>query len=221
MGLIILSLALAIQAAEPKPIVVTGSAWAPFISPMGEPFRSRSLDEDTLATWFQQADRNGDSILSAAELDDDALRFFGTLDSDSNRQILPEEMAAYELQVAPEVQVNTRWRDARGAPVRKKRSARQSGYDPYALQGAARYALIDMPQPVAAADTNFDRAVTLDEFRLAAAHRFQLLDTNGDRQLDLAELRTFLPLPRHLQKRKGFNKEPRDTRVGTPVPVSR
>ena len=220
MGLMILSLALAIQAPEAGPIVVTGNAFAPFISPMGEPFRSRSADEDTLATWFQQADRNRDSILTAEEMGADALRFFATLDSDSNRQILPEEITAYELEVAPEIQVNSRWRDARGAPVRKKRM-RQGGYDPYALQGAARYALLDMPQPVAAADTNFDRAVTLDEFRVAAAQRFQLLDRNGDRQLHMAELRTLLPLPRHLQKRRKFNKEPLDTRIANPVPVSR
>ena len=221
MGLLILSLALALQAAEPKPIIVTGSAWAPFISPMGEPFRSRSAEEDTLATWFQQADRSGDALLTSAEMDSDALRFFGTLDRDSNRQILPEEMTAYELQVAPEIQVNSRWRDTRGAPRLKTKRVRRSGYDPYALQGAARYALIDMPQPVAAADTNFDRAVTLDEFRVAAAQRFQLLDRNGDRQLDLPELRTLLPLPRHLQKRRKFNKEPRDTRIANPVPVDR
>lgn len=221
MGWILTSLALAFQAAEPKPIVVTGSAWAPFISPMGEPFRSRSADDDTLATWFQQADRNGDAALSAAEMDADALRFFGTLDSDFNKQILPEEIAAYELEVAPEIQVNSRWRDARDANVRKKKPAWQRGYDPYGLQGAARYALLNMPQPVAAADTDFDRAVSVDEFRRAAAHRFQMLDSNGDRELDLPELRTFLPLPRHLQKRRKFTKEPTDSRIGNPVPVSR
>lgn len=221
MDFIVLTLMLAIQATEPEPITVVGRNWAPFISPMGEPFRAQSAEDDTLANWFRQADRNGDSALGAAEMDADAVRFFGTLDNDGNKLILPEEIVAYESEVAPEIQVNSRWRDARGAPVRKKKAARPSGYDPYALQGAARYALLEIPQPVAAADTNFDRAVTVDEFKLAAAQRFQLLDRNGDRQLDLAELRILLPLPRHLQKHKRFTKEPRDTRIANPVPVSR
>ena len=34
------------------PITVTGHAWAPFISPMGEPFRAHSPTDDTLADWF-------------------------------------------------------------------------------------------------------------------------------------------------------------------------
>jgi hypothetical protein len=41
---------LAAGAATPPskvPIVVKGHAWAPFISPMGEPFRARTIDDDT------------------------------------------------------------------------------------------------------------------------------------------------------------------------------
>ena len=33
-----------------------------------------------------------------------------------------------------------------------------------ALQGAARYGLLNIPEPVAAADTDFNRAITLEEF---------------------------------------------------------
>ena len=36
------------------------------------------------------------------------------------------------------------------------------------LQGAARYALLNIPEPVAAADTDFNRGITLEEFRQAA-----------------------------------------------------
>ncbi len=48
MDLIVLTLALAIQATAPEPIIVVGRAWAPFISPMGEPFRAQSAEDDTL-----------------------------------------------------------------------------------------------------------------------------------------------------------------------------
>ena len=221
MFLTVLTLALALQAGEPEPVVVTGRAWAPFISPMGEPFRSRSAEDDTMARWFQQSDQNGDSVLAEAEMGADALRFFKTLDADENGLVLPEEMVAYEWEVAPEVQVNSRWRDVRGTSAAEKRAGRRSGYDPDGLQGAARYALLNMPQPVAAADSNFDRAVTVGEFKVATAQRFQLLDTNSDSRLDLAELRTLLPLPRHLQKRRKTDPKAPDARIANPVPVAR
>ena len=56
------------QPSPSSPILVTGHAWAPFISPMGEPFRARSTAEDTLAKWFAQADRNHDGVLTVDEI---------------------------------------------------------------------------------------------------------------------------------------------------------
>ena len=56
------------------------------------------------------------------------------------------------------------------------------------LQGAARYGLLNMPEPVAAADADFNRGVTLKEFRQAAIDRFQLLDTSTTAGLRLPEL---------------------------------
>ena len=58
-----------------------------------------------------------------------------------------------------------------------------------ALQGAARYGLLNIPEPVAAADTDFDRGVSLAEFRFAAVRRFQLLDStrSGAIRLDQFE----------------------------------
>ncbi len=88
---------------------------------------------------------------------------------------------------------------------------------PDGLQGAARYGLLNMPQPVAAADTNFDRAITTDEFRRAAAQRFQLLDSNGDGNLDLPELRTLLPPPRKGSQAPQGQQGIRATR-GSPIP---
>ena len=215
----LLLLAAAAQAAEPEPIVVTGNAFAPFISPMGEPFRSRQAGDDTLGRWFGQADNDRDGILTSTEMQADALRFFATLDTDGDKQILPPEIVAYEWETAPEIQVNSRWRDARGSGPRKRSKDPQSGYSPYGLQGAARYALLNIPQPVASADTDFNRAVTVEEFRVAAAYRLQLLDKNRDQKLDLAELRAQAPAPRKDQKRAKIDENYRDPRVGTTVPV--
>ena len=219
MSITALLLALAVQPAEPEPITVVGSAWAPFISPMGEPFRSHAAGEDTLAKWFGGADKNVDTSLSPTEMEGDAIRFFATLDEDGNRQILPEELVAYESQIAPEIQVNSRWRDPRGAGKSTRRGDRRSGYDPRGLQGAARYTLLNIPQPVASADTDFDRAITIAEFQRAAAHRFQLLDKNGDQRLDLAELRAQLPPTRKDHRPAKIDENYRDPRIGTTVPV--
>ena len=100
----------------PKPITVTAYRWAPFISPMGEPFRSRAPDDDTLARWFHQADGNRDGMLTADEMRADAERFFATLDSDRDGRIDPEERMTYESEIAPEIQVNSQWKRTRQEP---------------------------------------------------------------------------------------------------------
>lgn len=221
-----LLIAVAAQAAQPQPITVVGNRWAPFISPMGEPFRSRAEGDDTLANWLSQADRDGDGALTQAEMRADAERFFTLLDDDGNGAIDPEEMAAYEWDVAPEVQVNSPRRRARGEPAPVAEPARRgqrtnrrfAPYDPYGLHGAARYTLINMPQPVASADADLNRAVSLAEFRAAADYRFTLLDRAGDRRLELAELRALAPTP--TDKRARRPKEgARDGRVAIPVPI--
>ena len=57
------------RSAASQPIAVTGHAWARlFISPMGEPFRRATADEDRLADWFAQADRNHDGMLTVDEM---------------------------------------------------------------------------------------------------------------------------------------------------------
>ncbi|WEK41716.1 MAG: EF-hand domain-containing protein [Candidatus Sphingomonas colombiensis] len=56
------------------------------------------------------------------------------------------------------------------------------------LQGAARWSYIALPEPVTAADTNFNRGVDANEFMQAADQRFALLDRNGDGFLTPGEL---------------------------------
>jgi len=224
-------LAAAAPASE-RPITVTGHGWAPFVSPMGEPFRARSADDNTLARWFYQADRNRDGFLTPDEIQADAERFFATLDTDHNGEIDAEELMAYEAEIAPEIQVNTRWMrpgsqssasapaPARGKPDRphRREGDEYDGYLLNGLQGAARYSLLNMPEPVAAADADFDRAVTLAEFRQAALQRFQLLDTNHQGRLTLAGLETLLPTrPKRGQGPKRDAEAP-DSRIGLPLP---
>jgi hypothetical protein len=194
------------QAAVPetRAITVTGHAWAPFISPMGEPYRARSATDDTLSDWFAKADSNHDALLTPCELEADADRFFSILDTNGDGQIDPDELATYEWQVAPEIQAMARTRRAPGQPDESERHKGRSR-DPSAgrnastdtslaldgaLQGAARYGLLNIPEPVAAADTNFDRGISREEFRQAALYRFGLLDPKRSGKLTLVELQT-------------------------------
>ena len=87
-----------------------------------------------------------------------------------------------------------------------------------ARQGAARYSLLNIPEPVAAADADFNRSITLDEFRTAALARFQLLDTARQGRLSLAQLEAIPHVPNAGDKRLKINDNASDTRIGNPLP---
>jgi hypothetical protein len=177
----------------------------------------------------------------------DAERFFATLDSDGNGEIDPDELINYEWEVAPDIQVMSKTKRAPGEATANGRSAdarrkannaewwseeggtddlgeggarRHRGKSGGGLQGASRYALLNIPEPVAAADTNFDRGISLDEFRQAARDRFKLLDSPNQGKLaleGLERLRSALLLAGRHPKRK----DSVDTRVGNPLPTGK
>jgi hypothetical protein len=207
--------------ANEPPIIVKAYPWAPFISPMGEPFRPPTTGEAPLARWFRQADQNADGALTSEEMQHDADRFFTRLDSNQDGRIDPDEIKTYEWEIAPEIQVNSDWRQARGeaANGKRKRDA-HDGYRADGLQGAARYGLLNIPQPVASADADFNRVITLAEFKQAASVRFKLLDGRGQGQVTLPELEARLP-DRPKGRRVKRAKDAVDTRVGLPLPDER
>jgi Ca2+-binding EF-hand superfamily protein len=232
----LLPLLAAASAPADRPINIVGHPWAPFISPMGEPFRARGGTEDALARWFNQADSNHDGQISLAEMQADAERFFAVLDSDGDGQIGPDELIQYEWEIAPDIQVNSRLKRQPGeaAPAKPPedgeldpdahRSRRGRGEPDWlsgSLQGAARYGLLNMPEPVAAADADFNRAISRAEFRQAALDRFQLLDRDHRGALTLDRLEAMwgdVLATLHLRKSR---KEPTDSRVGAPLPPDR
>jgi len=219
---LLLVLAAAAPAPAETPIFVTAYAGRPFISPMGEPFRAKSSVDDALARWFNQADRNHDGVLTADEMQADAARFFARLDTDENGDIDPEELIQYEWEVAPEIQVNARLRRPGGEKrpagedeEQHRRTMTTAGLGG-GLQGAARYALLNIPEPVAAADVNLDRSITLAEFRQAGVERFQLLDASHSGRLSLEQLKALLP-PAKGRRVKRPDDAP-DERYGVPLP---
>ena len=184
---------------------------------MGEPFRPRGRDDDGLADWFHQADLNHDGKLTLEEMQKDAERFFATLDLNHDGEIDPDEIAHYENVVAPEVRTGEHY-DL--ASLEDSSHANEGGGDEENShkgffkgvadehQGAGRYGLFDLPEPVIAADTNFDRGVSLAEFRAAAQARFMALDLDHKGYLTLEGLETIRPAPRPAPNKPDNNSEP-------------
>ena len=215
-ALLFLAMPVVAAPADRDPVIVTGHAWAPFFSPMGEPFRARSGGDDTLVRWFRGADRDGNGWLTLPEMAADADRFFAIIDEDGDGRIGPTELMHYEWDIAPDVQLGSKTRYRPGEePKRPAKSRAGRPREDEDLQGAARYSLLNLPEPVAAADSNFDRDVTLAEFRRAAQERFALLDKSGSGSLSLRGLADLLPPDPGIRSRK--RKDAVDQRVGNPV----
>lgn len=189
------------------------AAGRPFMSPMGEPFFGRTADEDGLTVWFEQADRNHDGVLTADEMAADAERFFETLDTNHDGEIDPDEIAHYENVIAPEVRtgfIRSPEPETAGAESQGGRNSGRGGGDGGGHRGgrghrngggegfggfggddearAGRYGLLEIPEPVSSADTDFNRGVSAQEFRNAALQRFHMLDLDHKGRLTLSDL---------------------------------
>ncbi|HEX8063181.1 MAG TPA: hypothetical protein VF535_08185 [Allosphingosinicella sp.] len=209
---LLLALATAAPAAKPappQPAAPTG----PFLSPMGEPFRSDRPDADNVGRWFAAADRDSDRALTVAELREDAARFFALIDADRDGELEMAEIARYENEIAPEVQVGLQMRATGigdwGGGRRRRVLAYEKGID-----GAGRYSFLNIPHPVMAADFDMNRGVSRAEFAQAASERFGVLDRDRDGRVTRAELP---PLPQPRSRRlRGENGNPFAGRRGEP-----
>lgn len=158
-----------------------------FVSPMGEPFRADWGKPYPVVVWFAQADANHDGIITRDEFRADALRFFKTLDLNGDGKLSDIEIQHYEHQVAPEIiqaTFDTSGREAEEDQNGDKKQLTLSGVP----QGASFFGLLDDPEPVRSADTDFNMKVTLDEWMAAADRRFKQLLPDGKDGLTLADL---------------------------------
>jgi hypothetical protein len=183
-----------------------------FISPSGEPFRRG----DGLAVWFVGADADQDGAVTLTEFRGDAARFFRDLDADGNGLIDGFEIQAYERDLVPEIthmgfdagppQADGSQQDERprrgGGGGGRGRGRRDEGSTtgdgsmgggarPASVgrEGAARFSLLNEPEPVAGGDEDLNGRVTLEEWTHAATRRFRLLDHAGSGRLTLVALR--------------------------------
>jgi len=177
-----------------------------FISPSGQPFRSKPGEPYPSAAWFANADTNHDGRLSREEFVADADAFFKVLDTDRDGIIDGFEISDYERKIAPEILpriaglrfgegmdqrlLNDRGgRGGRGGgPGGGGGGARRAVAGDRAPQGAALYSMLSDPQPVSAADADLSGKITLDEWRATARARFATLDKTNLGYLTLATL---------------------------------
>jgi hypothetical protein len=198
-ALFLLAAAPAALPAKPAPQQPPAAPAGPFLSPMGEPFRSDRPGTDNVGTWFAAADRDSDRTLTLAELREDAARFFALIDTDRDGELEMAEIGRYENEIAPEVQLGLQMRTTGVGDWRGGRRRRVLVYEK-GLDGAGRYSFLNIPHPVMAADFDMNRGVSRGEFEQAASERFGRLDKDGDGRLTRAELP---PLPQPRSRRPG------------------
>lgn len=198
-----------------------------FFSPSGQPFRAPPGQPYPVVDWFNAADTNHDGKISHDEFVADAMKFFAVLDVNHDGYINSPENTRYENQIAPEIlridpriQQPTNYTskpDSDMDPSASDDQGGSSGNDKYfkQIQGASQYGLIDEPQPIRAADANFDFRVSKDEWLAATNQRFNILDRNGDGFLTLDELpktpaQLALEAPAKTEKGRGRKKHSED-----------
>jgi hypothetical protein len=184
--------------------LASAPAWASkvYMSLMGEPFWTNDAGEAPFDQWWKLADEDGDGAISRREFRTDAEAFFASLDTTHDKIIDADEMAVYE-QSAPgrtraagggaEQASSSRPKPKSSAPVEEGQVAIvSSGNVPSATRihpGGGAIDFSSVPQPVAMADRNIDRRVTLDEFIDTADRRFANYDVDQDGRLSRKELR--------------------------------
>ena len=156
------------QAAPSQEIVVHGATGCgpPFartyIAPMGEPLRTDGFT-DPMRAWFDRADANRDGRVTLAELQADSDRFFTVLEN-----VLAPEITLY--------QPGQDRKPRTGQQRRAAKAAARSRADYQAPYGAGEWASLNIPEPIAAADYDFNRGISRAELAQAAANRWPLLD---------------------------------------------
>ena len=179
-----------------------------FIAPSGEPFRAAAGEAYPVALWFARADADHDGKLTRGEFRRDAMLFFPKLDASGDGVVDGKEIERYEQELVPEVRVGFGGGgfsyslpalpyDGQADPASRRSGQDDGSADaaprvakllPELPRGAGRYALINAPEPVVAADADLNRRITPQEFAAAADRRFTLLDPDGAGYLELATL---------------------------------
>ncbi len=181
-----------------------------FISPCGEPYRSKPGEPYPVVAWFQKVDANKDGHVDRAEFRADAEAFFKVLDRDHDGIIDDAEVSYYEHQIVPEVMGIQPISRLDGARVILAALAQDDSgtknkerEDDLPFQGAGSYGLLNDSEPVRAADRDFSGHIRLADFLARADHNFDALDVDQHGYLTLEDLpRTNAQLQARAARRK-------------------
>jgi hypothetical protein len=181
-----------------------------FVSPFGELFFSEPGEPWPVAAWVSGSDADSDGRVTFEEFTADGVRRFRALDTRRDDRLTPDEIAAYEQDLAeararlPGMEGGSRGPGRRlqgfggGMALGLAEPAQQQGsrsgprqraptgplaYGPIAAAGFFNY-----PQPVKAADLDTNQTVTAQEWAQATDRWFIALDTDQDGALTLATL---------------------------------
>lgn len=169
-----------------------------FFSPSGEPFHGGDKDDYAVALWFAKADADHDGVLSKAEFRADASRFFDRVDLNHDGRIDAAEVTNYETRIAPDVLArsfdtsdvvgSSGPRDIQPHGDTRLGTTTSQVQEGQNRQGAGFFSFLDEPEPITAADIDFNNRITRDEWLAATNRRFGRLDPQGTGAVKLSDL---------------------------------
>ncbi len=184
-GLAALSLAGAAVAAAPRPQTTPLAEPNLFISPSGQPFRSRAGEPYPVVAWFEKTDANHDGKIDREEFKAEAKAFFDMMNVRKNGVIDDEIIALYEKKVVPEILTANVLQP--GAASTTSGAYSSSDYKTQ-RQGAAQFGLINNAEPLRSADHSFRGLIRLPDMLAQADANFDILDEDHRGYLTLEDL---------------------------------
>lgn len=147
-----------------------------FIAPSGQPYRSKAGEPYPVVAWFEAADTNHDGKVDREEFKAEAVAFFHKMDLRKDGIIDDEIIALYEKKLVPEMLTGV------------DNPELMNTTDKNAKRGAAPYELINVAEPLRAADRSFRGRVTLQDMQAQADLNFDYLDEDKKGFLTLDDL---------------------------------
>jgi len=176
----------AVFAAEPRPQTTPLAEPNLFISPSGQPFRSKAGEPYPVVAWFNKTDTNHDGKIDREEFRAEAKAFFDMMNLRKNGVIDDEIIDAYEKRVVPEI-INANIQQPGVVSTDTPSYSSPTDYKTK-RQGAAQFGLLNNAEPLRSADHSFRGLIQLKDMLAQADQNFDELDYDHKGYLTLEDL---------------------------------